>query len=94
MAYRFDEEAYYGDMIPTYVPDKSPSSHHGGGGGGGSGEVTELDFNRVKVYHDPWLKKKTLGNAMSKVSPNKSTNLGGANSRIDEVVNGLKQCAQ
>ena len=94
MAYRYKEEAYYGDDTPGYVPDPRPSHGSGGGGGGGSGEITEIDFSKVDVYNDPWLKRKSLKVAMSKVSPNKSTNLGGANMRIDEVVNGLKECAK
>ena len=91
MAFDFNKPAYYGDLEPTYVPDASPSR---GGGGGGGGDITEIDFALVKVKHDPWIQKKTMKSAMGKVSPNRSTNLGGANSRIDEVVNGLKECAK
>ena len=95
MAYRYREPPYYGDETPQYTPDPHPPSSEGsGGGGGGSGEITEIDFDKVDVYNDPWLKRRSLKVAMSKVSPNKSTNLGGANMRIDEVVNGLKECAK
>ena len=92
MAFQFNEPAYYGDLEPTYVPDKSPSRGHGGGGGGG--ELTEIDFATVKVKHDPWLQRKSLKRAMNKVSPNKSTNLSGANKRVEEIVSSLKECAQ
>lgn len=92
MAFNFYEDAYYGDLKPTYVPDVT--RHEGGEGGGGSGEITEIDFNNVTTYHAPWLQKRSLRSAMSKVSPNKSTNLSGANKRVEEIVSNLKECAK
>lgn len=91
MAYRHKEEAYYGDDTPGYIPDPRPTP---GGGGGGSGDITEIDFNVVQAIHAPWLQKKSLRNAMSKVSPNRSTNLSGANKRVEEIVSSLKECAK
>lgn len=94
MAYRFKEPAYYGDM--PIAPELQPSMdwHPDHGGGGGSGEVTEIDFKKVKVYNDPYLKRKKLSAEISKVSPNKSTNLSGANKRVEEIVTSLKECAK
>jgi hypothetical protein len=93
MAFQFNEPAYYGDLEPTYVPDKNPSRGKGGGVQP-SGDITEIDFNKVEPLHAPWIQKKSMRNAMSKVSPNRSTNLFGANKRVEEIVSSLKECAK
>ena len=95
MAYKYKEPAYYGDMpiAPELQPSMDWHPDHGGGGGGGSGDITEIDFKKVKVYHAPWLEKKRLQVAMDGVTPSQTTTLSGANKRVEEIVQGLKQCA-
>ena len=89
MAYSFNEDAYYGDMKPQYVP--APIHHHGGGGGG-SGDITELDFSRIKVYNAPWLGKKTLQQMVADLAANPKT-LNQTIELLDELIERMKQCA-
>lgn len=96
MAYNYHEGAYYGDQIPSYVPVPNPTERNRVPSDRGvtpSGDITSIDFSKVTTKNAPWLERKRLSGALDNVSPNRSTTLGGANTRIDELVTGLKECA-
>lgn len=92
MAYKYKEPAYYGDM--PIAPELKPSMdwHPDHGGGGGSGEVTEIDFKKVKVYNAPWLKTKTLNEMVADLTKNPKT-LNQTIDLLDELIERMRLCA-